>query len=89
MSASETTIAKVHHWVTDHFPLARERGIGVDDSLLDSGIIDSMGTLDVVEYLEDAFGLEITDEEMMAEHFDSVRAITALVESKQQGTSDE
>ena len=74
--------AKIHSWVIGHFPLAKERNIGTSDSLLDSGIVDSLGTLDIVMFLEQEFGLIVDEEEMLADHFDSVESISKLVSSK-------
>lgn len=69
------------------FPSAQERQLGQHDSLLDNGIIDSLGTLEVVQFLEDEFGVEVTDDEMVADHFDSVHSIAQFVESKQSRSS--
>lgn len=82
MKQLDDTTARIHDWVRSTFPLARERAIGVDDSLLDGGIIDSMGTLEVVQFLEDDFGIVVEDEEMVADHFDSVGNIARFVASK-------
>jgi len=54
-----------------------------DTSLLDSGLIDSTGILELVSFLEESFGIELTDEEVVPEHFETVRAIAAFVASKQ------
>lgn len=53
-----------------------------DASFLDAGIIDSTGVLELVCFLENTFGLEVADEEMLPENLDSVRAITAYVKRK-------
>ena len=74
--------AKIHNWGIGHLPLAKERNIGTSDSLLDSGIVDSLGTLDIVMFLEQEFGLIVDEEEMLADHFDSVETISNLVSSK-------
>ncbi len=78
----DDTIARILGFVRRTFPLARHRDVGIHDSLLDGGIIDSMGTLEFVQFLEDDFGIEITDDEMVADHFDSIAGVAKLVESK-------
>ena len=83
MNRPEENLTLIRQWVTQTFPLAGQQEIGIHDSLLDSGIIDSMGTLEVVEYLESEFGIEVSDEEMIADHFDSIQSIAQFVESKQ------
>ena len=82
MTQLDETTVRVHQWVNQAFPLAAQRDIGVDDSLLDGGIIDSMGVLEVVQFLEDEYGIEVTDEEMVADHFDSIDNIARFVDSK-------
>lgn len=72
----------INQWVVDNFPLAKDKGLDIDDSLLDSGIVDSLGTLEIVQYLESEFGIEISDEDMVADHFESVRSISRLVTSR-------
>ena len=85
MKQLDDTTARIHEWMTKTFPLAQKRELGIDDSLLDSGIIDSMGTLEVVQFLEDDFGIVVSDDEMVADHFDSIQSISKFVASK---TSD-
>lgn len=70
---------RIHEWIVGHFPLAKERDIGPCDSLLESGIVDSLGTLDIVLFLEREFGFVVEDEEMVADHFESIESITAFV----------
>ena len=51
-------------------------------SLLEAGIIDSTGVLELVCFLESTFGIEITDAEMLPENLDSVAAISSYVRRK-------
>ncbi len=74
--------ARVRAWILDNFPLARERNTGPNDPLLDSGIIDSLGTLELVAFLEREFGFIVEDEDMVADHFETIASITAFVKSK-------
>jgi len=56
--------------------------IAQDASLLDAGIIDSTGVLELVCFLETSFGIEIGDDEMLPENLDSIRAIASYVDRK-------
>jgi len=51
-------------------------------SLLDAGIIDSTGTLEVITFLEAEFGLRVEDHEITSENLDSVDRIAAFVARK-------
>ena len=58
-------------------------GLPNDASLLDMGIIDSTGVLELVTFLEESFGLKIQDSEMLPENFDTVNNIVRFVERLQ------
>jgi acyl carrier protein len=49
------------------------------ESLLEGGIIDSTGVLELVAFLEDRFGLAFADEDIVPENLDSLDAIAAFV----------
>jgi acyl carrier protein len=53
------------------------------DSLLEQGIMDSTGVLELVGFLESEFGLKIADEELVPDNLDSVDRIVAFVGRKQ------
>ncbi len=53
-----------------------------DVSFLDSGLIDSTGILEVVLFVEERFGIAVADDEVIPEHFDSVRRLAAYVRRK-------
>jgi acyl carrier protein len=63
------------------FREGRER-LGDDESLLGAGLIDSTGILELVSYLESAFGIVVQDEEIVPENLDSVGQIAAYVDMK-------
>lgn len=56
--------------------------IGIEDSLLERGIIDSVGIMNLVEMLEKEYNIEIDDDDLMPENFDSLTAIDNYVKSK-------
>jgi len=55
-----------------------------DDSLLELGIIDSVKMMDLIEFLEKTYGIEVDDDDLYPENFDSINAIAEFVESKKQ-----
>jgi acyl carrier protein len=82
MLQERKTSDRIHEWLIGHFPLAIERQIGIEDALLDTGIVDSLGTLDIVMFLEEEFGLTVEDEDLVADHFESIESIASFVDSK-------
>jgi acyl carrier protein len=59
-----------------------ETDIGETDSLLETGIIDSTGVLEVVAFIEETYGIRIEDEEIIPENLDSILNITNFVQQK-------
>ena len=51
-----------------------------DASLLDRGIIDSTGVLEIVLFLESEFGVKVQDSQMLPENFDSVNNIVNFIQ---------
>ncbi len=51
-------------------------------SLLDKGIIDSTGILEVVQFLEDTFNIKVGDDELLPENLDSVNNLSAYLDRK-------
>ncbi len=50
--------------------------------LITGGILDSIGTLKLVTFLEDHFGITIEAHEAGVEHLDTIEEIAALVTAK-------
>ena len=59
-----------------------ESALGPDESLLDRGIVDSTGMLEIIMFIEDELGVQVEDEEMIPENLDSVNRIAAFVGRK-------
>lgn len=56
-----------------------------DQSLLEAGIIDSTGILELIAFLQETFGLTVDDDEMIPDNFDSVDRIVSYVSRKKNG----
>ena len=78
LSATEATIRQF--LVEDVFYDQDLKDLGADDSLLARGLLDSLSILKTVTFCEEQFGVTIPDEDVLPDHFESVRAIAALVE---------
>jgi acyl carrier protein len=53
-----------------------------DESLLERGMIDSTGVLELVAFLESQFGVTVSDEELLPDNLDSVNQIESFVKRK-------
>ena len=73
----------VRRFIAENFLFRDEAdAIGADASLLEAGIIDSTGVLELVCFLETTFGIQVADEDMLPENLDSIRAIASYVTRK-------
>lgn len=72
-------------FIVQRFPQAKKSQIREEDSLIGAGIIDSLGVLELVTHLVEDYGIEITEDDLVPENFDSVRAMCRLVERKRNG----
>lgn len=64
--------------------LARDQGdVNVEEeSLVESGIIDSVGIMKLVDFIEQELGVTIGDDELLPENFETLDDISRLVASK-------
>ncbi len=73
---------RIRDFVLSNFYVADATALRDDASLLDQGIIDSTGVLEVVGFLEESFGIQVKDEEIVPENLDSVACIHEYVSRK-------
>jgi acyl carrier protein len=55
---------------------------GDEDSMIERGIIDSTGILELIEFLESHFGIEVSEAETIPENLDGISRLTKFVVSK-------
>ena len=70
------------------FPLAKKRGIENEASLLESGIVDSLGILEIVNYLVESHGINIDEDDLIPDNFNSIRSIAELILKKREDFSN-
>ena len=79
MSAAE----QVRQYILENFLFSTDTSLlGLDESFLERGLIDSTGMLEVILVLEESFGVKVGDNEMVPENLDSVNRIAAFLERK-------
>lgn len=69
---------KLLDFISEHFRIPRNT-IDSEASLVDQGVIDSFGFVEIVAFLEETFNIAIADEQINGENFGSVRRIVDLV----------
>lgn len=73
---------QVRAFVTSNFYVADPAALEGGASLLDLGIIDSTGVLEVISYIEENFGITVEDSELLPENLDSIERIANFVARK-------
>ena len=77
--------AQVRSYILENFLFTTDSDTFLNDaSLLDQGLIDSTGILELVSFVEETFSIKIADKEMVPDNFDSVDNIARFVQQKQQ-----
>jgi acyl carrier protein len=74
--------SNIKRFIFAKFPLAHRQHLKDGDPLLESGILDSLGVLDLVQFAEQEFSIHIADEELTRENFQNIDCIVNFVRSK-------
>ncbi len=57
--------------------------VTVDDDLLASGVLDSLGILQLVAFIDERLGIQVPDEDVVYENFHSVKALSEYLDGLQ------
>ena len=72
----------VSNYIIENFLYGESGNFSDDDSLLDKGIIDSTGILELVTFIETEYKFKVDDMEINRENFDSVNKLVKFIENK-------
>ncbi|OPY62850.1 MAG: acyl carrier protein [Syntrophorhabdus sp. PtaU1.Bin002] len=73
---------QITEFITTNFLFDESITLGVEDSLLDTGVIDSTGVLELVAFIEETYGIKVEDEEIIPENLDSINNISLYISQK-------
>jgi acyl carrier protein len=75
----------IRRFLSENFLLGDDpAGLPVGASLIEAGVIDSTGVLELVGFLEETYDIRIADDELVPENLDSIENIIRYVQGKQQ-----
>jgi len=74
--------ASIERFILDELLVGSRASIGPDESLITSGVIDSLALLRLIGFIEEQFGVVVEDDEVVPENFESINVMTELVASK-------
>ncbi len=66
---------KIKVFVVETFLFGEGDELSEDTSFLNEGIIDSTGVLELVDFIEEEFGVTVEDDELVPDNFDSIEKI--------------
>jgi acyl carrier protein len=88
MTLNDTTqsSARIRRYITENFLYMRpDYQFTDDDALLGKGIIDSLGVMELISFVEEEFGVAVADTDITEQNLGSVSAVARYVASKQGG----
>jgi acyl carrier protein len=76
---------EIRNFIVDNFLYGEDNEkLSNDDSLMEQGLIDSTGALELVTFLEGKYGIKIEDNELDPENLDSVNKLAGFIKCKTQ-----
>jgi acyl carrier protein len=73
---------KIRDYIQESAKYTGVTGLTDDSSLIEAGVIDSLQLVRAVSFLEDTFGVNVADEEILPKNFESINGMELLVMAK-------
>lgn len=78
---------EIRQFIEENFMYRADRTeLSANEFLLDAGVVDLTGILELITFLETRFQIQVADADIVPEKLDSIRTIVAYVESMLAGT---
>ncbi|UWZ81921.1 acyl carrier protein [Occallatibacter riparius] len=72
----------VEDFVVKNFLFGQQDGLTPDESLLERGVLDSTGVLELIAFLEEHYAIKVEDDDVTPDNLDSVARISDFVSRK-------
>ena len=86
MSAAGTR-ERLRTFIESNFYVPEGQKLADEASLLDNGVIDSTGVLELIGFLPDELKVDVADDEMIPDNLDSIAKLDAFVARKRQAAA--
>jgi len=73
---------QVRQFILDNFMMGSASEIPDEASFMDHHIIDSTGFLELISFIEESFGIQVDDDDMVPENLDSLNNIERYIQKK-------
>ncbi|MGE7370697.1 acyl carrier protein [Neorhizobium sp. NPDC001467] len=74
--------SSIRSFIAENFLFRADADIADDQSLLDSGVMDSTGVLELIAFLENTYGITVADHEIVPDNLDSITRVSNYLASK-------
>lgn len=72
----------IRNFIIENFLFEEDENLKEDTSFLENGIIDSTGILELVMFIEETYGINVDDDEIIPENLDSILNIATYIKRK-------
>jgi len=85
---SDDLIGTIRDFILENFLFTDDpSAVGLEDSLLDNGVVDSTGMMEIITFLEGDLGIKVADEDMTPENLDSIQRLASYVARQRAATA--
>jgi len=81
-------VNELREFMATNFLFSDDFALGDTDSFLQTGILDSMGVLQIIFFLEERYQITLSDDEIVPDNLDSIQRLKLFVDRKLTGTCD-
>jgi acyl carrier protein len=81
---SDSVLCTVRDFISKNYYVPDADALVGDASLVDKGILDSTGVIELAAFLEGEFGIKIADAELLPENLDTLDRVVAFVARKRE-----
>lgn len=70
---------KVKKYITENILFSSAYPFSDETSFLENGVVNSMNVMELVAYVEEAFGMDVADNDIVPANFDSIRNLAGFI----------
>lgn len=75
-------ISSIRDFIVDNFLFGEDNGFTEETSFLESGMVDSTGILEIINFLEETYHIVVEDNELIPENLDSLKNLDEFLNKK-------
>ena len=78
----ENMATELRQFIVDNFLFGRDKPFSNEDSLIENGLIDSTGVLELIAFLEEKYGIRMEQAEIIPDNLDSIQRLSDFIRRK-------